>query len=108
MTMYPAELATRFAQQLADIQRRISRLEQRTAGIDSGTPVQPLPAVIDPSYTGSGHPKAFLNGAATLTGPYSHLASYTPAASDHVLLLPMPLTANTAQAGSWIILGKII
>lgn len=101
MTMYPVELSKRFAQTITQIQQRLGRLESRTAAIDSGWPLAALPAVLDPAYT-SGDPKAYLNGAAVLTGPYQHLASYTPAAGDAVLAIPVGATQT------YVILGKLI
>lgn len=88
MTMFPRELTQRFSQEIASLRKRIRKLESRTVILDSGWPVAALPAVIDSGYT-SGDPKAYLNGSATLTGPYQHSASYTPAAGDSVLALPV-------------------
>lgn len=104
MPAYPSTLATRFATDLARLYRRVRTLEARTASIDSGMPLAALPGTIDPSYS-SGDPKVNINGQG-LTGPYPHLASYTPVASDAVLVLPVPLTANT-NAGTYIVLGKV-
>ena len=100
MAQYPAKLTERFARHLADLTRRVKKLESRTSGIDSGFPLMALPAVIDPAYT-SGDPQVLLNGSTTLTGPYQHLASYTPVAGDSVLAMPV-LAART-----YIILGKL-
>lgn len=101
MAMYPADIMGRFAQTLADMQRRITKLETRTVAIDSGYPLAALPAVIDAGYT-SGDPRAYINGSATLTGPYQHLAAYTPAANDSVLVLPVGATQT------YIVLGKLV
>jgi hypothetical protein len=98
--MYPAALERRFATQLAAMQRAITRLQSRTAGIDSGFPLAALPAVIDPGYA-SGDPHAYLNGSTTLTGPYQHLASYTPTASDSVLAIPVGVQQT------YVILGRL-
>jgi hypothetical protein len=103
MTRYPDPLESRFAATMQNIQQRIGRLENRTATIDSGWPLAALPAVIDPAYS-SGQPRAFINGAATLTGPYQRLSSYTPAASDSVLAMPVRI----GQVGTYVILGKLI
>lgn len=100
MTQYPPRLVDRFRRQLADMMKRIKTLETRTAAIDSGYPLAALPAVIDAGYT-SGDPRAYLNGSTTLTGPYQHLAAYTPAAGDQVLALPVQ-----AQR-TYVILGKL-
>jgi hypothetical protein len=100
VTLYPAPIDRRFAQVLAQIQQRLTRLESRTAAIDSGWPLAALPAVIDSGYT-SGDPKAYINGSATLTGPYQRLASYTPAAGDAVLAVPVGVLQT------YIILGKL-
>lgn len=104
MSAYPAEMTRRFAQQLRQMQAAITKLQSRTAAIDSGAPLAALPAQIDPGYT-SGDPMALINGSATLTGPYQCLASYTPAAGDTVLVLPTPITA--ASVSSYVVLGKL-
>ncbi|MFJ9771246.1 hypothetical protein ACIRVF_08375 [Kitasatospora sp. NPDC101157] len=101
MPLYPRPLEQRFPAELQAMQLRLSRLETRTAGIDSGWPLAALPAVIDPAYT-TGQPKAFLNGATTLTGPYQRLSSYTPTAGDHVLAVPV------GAQQTYVILGKLI
>jgi hypothetical protein len=55
---------------------------------------------IDPAYT-SGRPKIIFDGETTASGKqYPHLASYTPAANDRVLL--------AAVSGSYVVLGKIM
>ncbi|NUQ95300.1 MAG: hypothetical protein HOY79_01615 [Streptomyces sp.] len=100
MPLYPPELTRRFTTTLAEIQRRITKLESRTVAIDSGFPLAALPAVIDSGYT-SGDPKAYVNGSTSLTGPYQHLAAYTPAANDSVLVLPVGATQT------YVILGKL-
>jgi hypothetical protein len=99
--MYPADITRRFAQILTDVQRRLTKLETRTVAIDSGYPLAVLPATIDPAYV-SGDPKAYINGSTTLTGPYQHLAAYTPAANDSVLALPVGATQT------YVILGKLV
>lgn len=101
MTMYPASLTNRFGQTLRAIQARITKLETRTASIDSGFPLAALPAVINPAYT-SGNPTVYVNGATVLTGPYQYLSSYTPAASDSVLVLPV------GELQAYVILGKLL
>lgn len=106
MTAYPAELTRRFAAQLSDVFRRVRLLEQRTAGIDAGMPLAVLPAVIDPAYV-SGDPKALINGSSALTGPYKHLSSYTPVASDPVLVVPVPAT-GVALTATYVVLGKYL
>lgn len=100
MTIYPKSLEQRFAGQLADMLRRLTKLESRTGAIDSGFPLAPLPAVIDPAYS-SGDPHAYINGSAVLTGPYGHLASYTPAASDVVLVMPVGVQQT------YVVLGRM-
>ena len=99
MTLYPADIQRRYALAMTAIQARITKLETRTAGIDSGFPLMALPATIDPAYT-TGDPHAYINGSTVLTGPYQHLASYTPAANDSVIMLPVPALQ------SYIIVGK--
>ena len=98
--MYPPVLDRRFAATLADVLRRLTKLESRTAAIDSGFPLAALPAVINPGYT-SGDPTAYINGGPVLTGPYQHLASYTPVASDTVVVLPVGVLKT------YIILGRL-
>lgn len=100
MTLYPPALEQRFAATLKAIQQRLTKLESRTAAIDSGWPLAALPAVIDAAYT-TGDPKAYINGSTTLTGPYQHLAAYTPAANDNVLVLPVGVTQT------YVVLGKL-
>jgi hypothetical protein len=100
VTLYPAPLEKRFQQTITQILQRLTRLESRTAAIDSGWPLAALPAVIDPGYT-SGDPKAYINGSTTLTGPYKHLAAYTPAAGDSVLAMPVGVQQT------YVILGKL-
>jgi hypothetical protein len=99
--MYPSALEQRFAATLSAIQMRLTKLESRTSAIDSGFPLAILPAVIDPGYT-SGDPKAYINGSSNLTGPYQHLAAYTPAANDQVAIAPI---GGTSQA--YVVLGKL-
>jgi len=105
VTVYAKPIDERYQAEVKALLARVKRLEQRTACIDSGMPVAALPAVIDPAYA-SGDPKALVNGSATLTGPYNHLASYTPAANDQVLVLPIPLTAQGGPVTSYVVLGK--
>lgn len=100
MPLYPPDMLRRFAATLAEMQRRITKLESRTVAIDSGFPLAALPAVIDSGYT-TGDPKAYINGSTTLTGPYQHLAAYTPAANDSVLAMPVGATQT------YVILGKL-
>lgn len=99
MTLYPPDIEKRHAATMVAIQRRITKLETRTSGIDSGFPLMALPAVIDSGYT-SGDPMAYINGATTLTGPYQHLASYTPAAGASVIALPVPALQTYIILGS--------
>lgn len=101
MALYPASLERRFSATLADLLRRVTKLESRTAAIDSGFPLALLQAIIDPSYT-SGDPMAYINGSNTLSGPLYHLTSYTPAAGDLVIVAPV---GGSMQA--YVVLGKI-
>lgn len=100
MTLFPPALEQRFAATLKSIQDRLKKLESRTAAIDSGFPLAALPAVIDAAYS-SGDPKAYINGSPTLTGPYQHLAAYTPAANDAVLVLPVGVNQT------YVVLGRL-
>lgn len=100
MPQYPSSLVKRFPEMMQALQRRVTRLETRTAAIDSGFPLAALPAQVDPAYSGSGDPHAYINGSTTLTGPYPCLSSYTPAASDQVIALP------SGAAGTYILLGR--
>lgn len=101
MTLYPPALDARFAATLRSIQDRLQKVETRSSAIDSGFPLAVLPATIDPSYS-SGQPKAYINGATALTGPYWRLASYTPAANDLVVVAPI------GPMQTYVVLGKII
>lgn len=98
MGQYPRPLDQQMRQYLGGVERRLKTLEARTAGIDSGFPLMALPAQIDPAYS-SGDPMAFINGATVLTGPYQHLSSYTPAAGDHVLAVPVVALQTYIIAG---------
>lgn len=100
MGQHPLPLTARFEAKLREIQSRLRTVEVRTMGIDSGFPLMALPAQIDPSYS-SGDPKAFINGAATLTGPYQYVASYTPAAGDQVLVVPV------VALRTYIVIGRL-
>jgi hypothetical protein len=101
VTQYPQKLGMeRFQATMTGLLRRVAKLETRTAGIDSGFPLQMATGVIDPGYT-SGDPQAYFNGASALSGPYQHLSSYTPTAGDTVLLAPV----GVLQA--WVILGLL-
>ena len=102
MTQYARPLGhDRLAEHSKSTERRLKSLESRTAGIDSGMPLALLPGVISGSYT-SGDPMVVVNGAATATGPYQHLASYTPAANDSVVLAPVG-----GALKAYIVLGKL-
>lgn len=105
MSAYPSELTRRFEARIQQMMRDVAKLKTRTAGIDSGSTLAVLPAVIDPAYT-TGDPKCLINGSAVLSGPFQHLASYTPAASDLVLVIPVPVTAS-GLSSSYIILGRV-
>jgi hypothetical protein len=94
---FPKQLTQRFPAEFQDMGARLAQLETRTAGIDSGAPLAVLPATIDPAYT-SGNPSCFINGAATLTGPYQYLASYSPVAGDAVLVMPTPVTQSAVTS----------
>ena len=102
--LYPRPLQSRHAQATVQLQQAVSKLQTRTSMVDSGFPVAPLPAVIDHNFSGSGNPQVYANGATALTGPYGCLASYTPRASDSVILVPVPamntyIVAGTTTAG---------
>jgi len=86
-------LHQRAASKQSTLERRVKALEIRA---DGSLPAQA--GVISPAYT-SGNPMVTVGSDTTLTGPYQHLSSYTPAASDHVALLWV--------AGTWIVLGKL-
>ncbi len=102
MTLYPAQLGRpRIAENARSTERRLRKLETRTAGIDSGMPLGLLPGVIASTYT-SGDPMVVVNGAAAATGPYQYLTSYTPTANDNVILAPV---GGTLKA--YIVIGKL-
>ena len=100
LTMYPAPLLQRFSATLTALQKRVTKLETRTAGIDSGFPLMMLPGVVSASYT-SGNPQVYVNGSSALSGPFQYLASYTPAANDAVILAPV------GALQSYVIMGKL-
>jgi hypothetical protein len=100
--LHPSKIGhDRLAKNSMTTQQRLKALETRTLGIDSGMPLGLLPGVIDSAYS-SGDPHVHVNGSATLTGPYQHLATYTPAANDQVVLAPV---GGTLKA--YIIIGKV-
>lgn len=101
LTTYPPRFGIeRLTALITGLQRRVTKLETRTAGIDSGFPLMLSTGVIDPGYT-SGDPNVYFNGASSLTGPYQHLASYTPTAGDTVVLAPV------GALQSYVVLGKL-
>ena len=101
MTQYPQKLGMeRFQATMNGLLRDVAKLKTRTAGIDSGFPLMMLPGVISASYT-SGDPEVYVNGAPALSGPYQHLASYTPTAGDSVLLAPV------GALQSYVVLGRL-
>lgn len=102
MTGFPRPLDDRWAASLSDLQSRLRLVESRTMILDSTSPVAALPGVIDSGYT-SGDPRVAINGAA-LSGPYQHLASYTPAANDAVVVLPI---VTAAAGATYLVLGKL-
>jgi hypothetical protein len=97
---YPANLRERDKRVMAALRQDVKRLQSRTACIDSGWPLAALPAVISGSYV-SGNPHVYINGAMTLSGPYQYLASYTPAANDNVLIIPVGVSQT------YVIIGKL-
>lgn len=102
MTQYPQKLGPdRIAKTHRTTQDRLTRLESRTLGIDSGMPLGLLPGVISSSYT-SGDPMVVVNGAAAASGPYRYLTSYTPAANDSVILAPVG-----GSMKAYIVIGKL-
>lgn len=102
MGLHPAKIGPdRLAAKGKSTEQRLRSLETRTSGIDSGMPLGLLPGVISASYT-TGDPMVVVNGAAAATGPYKYLTSYTPAASDSVILAPV---GGTLKA--YIVIGKL-
>lgn len=102
MTLYPSQLGhDRITKTHKSTQDRLTRLETRTLGIDSGMPLGLLPGVISSSYT-SGDPMVVVNGAASASGPYKYLTSYTPAANDSVILAPVG-----GAMKAYIVIGKL-
>lgn len=98
MTTYPESPDRRFPALVADLSRRLLRVEQRTRNLDSGTLVQTVTGTIDPAYV-SGDPNVTITGSGALTGPYQTLASYTPVANDPVLLIP--------SGATYVVAGKL-
>jgi hypothetical protein len=98
--LYPKPLQQRHPQATVALQQAVKTLQTRTSVIDSGFPVAVLPAVISPSYSGTGNPQVYANGATTLTGPYACLSSYAPKPGDSVLLVPVPALQTYVIAGN--------
>lgn len=102
MGLHPSKIGSdRLAAKNRSTEQRLTRLETRTLGIDSGMPVALLPGVIDSGYT-SGDPHVHVNGSPTLTGPYKYLTSYTPVANDAVILAPVG-----GSTKAYIVIGKL-
>jgi hypothetical protein len=97
--LYPKPLQQRHAAATARLQQQVTKLQTRTAAIDSGFPVAVLPAVVDHGYAG-GNPQVYVNGSSTLTGPYECLSSYFPRPGDAVLLVPVPALQTYVIAGT--------
>jgi hypothetical protein len=76
----------------ATLERRVKALEIRA---DNTLPAQT--GVVSPSYT-SGNPMVTVGSDTSATGPYEHLASYSPAAGDPVVLVRV--------GGTWVVIGK--
>lgn len=100
MTQYSSDLSRRFGVTMVKLQQDVKKLKTRTAGIDSGFPLANLPAQIDPDYT-SGDAQVYVNGSATLSGPYACLSSYTPVAGASVLITPVPALRTYVIIGSY-------
>ncbi|MEV5710184.1 hypothetical protein [Actinoallomurus sp. NPDC052274] len=99
MSTFPDPPDRRFTAMFAALLRRVTLLETRTAGIDSGTRIQTITGTVDPAYSG-GQPKVTLAGDTSLSGPYQRIASYTPGPGDLVLMLPLGAT--------YVVAGKLI
>lgn len=99
MSRFPPPLEQRFAAGVRDMLRRLQALENRTAKVSSGDWLYARLGTVDPGYV-SGLPQVTVDGDAGLTGPYAHLASYTPAAGDRVLLIP--------QGTTFVVAGKAV
>jgi hypothetical protein len=93
VTRFLVPLHLRDASGKATLERRVKLLEIRA---DNSLPAQA--GVISPSYS-SGNPMVTVGSDASETGPYQHLSSYTPVASDAVALLWV--------AGAWAVIGKL-
>ena len=104
MTKYAQPLDKRFSQTLVELQRTVRKLQSRTASIDSGQPFAVLNAVVSPSYT-SGDPEVFLNGSASLSGPYQVLNGWVPSPGAACLAMPVQgtyvLIGTAGQPGAW-------
>jgi Glycine-rich domain len=83
-----------FLATFADMRRRLQVAEHR---LDSHPPA--ATGVISPSYSGTGNPQVTITGQTSLSGPFQFVTSYTPAAGDTVLLMPLN--------GTLIITGKL-
>lgn len=99
MSKYQAPLADRFAAMVRDIGARVQALENRTSRVNSALYIHTRTGVVDPAYT-TGLPMVTVTGDTALTGPYPYLASYTPVASDPVMLAP--------QGAGYVVLGRLV
>jgi hypothetical protein len=96
----PKPVTARHADTMTKLIRQVTKLQSRTAAIDSGFPLATLPGVISESYTGSGNPQVYVNGSSELSGPYAFLGTYKPVAGQAVLLQPVGAQQTYVIAGS--------
>ena len=97
MSRYPAPLADRFAATIRDLASRLRAVEARAVQL-TADPVYARFGTVDAAYT-TGDPQITVDGDAGLTGPYRHLGSYTPAAGDRVVLVPV--------GAGYVVAGKV-
>jgi hypothetical protein len=97
---YPPSLARMFPDLIRDMKRRLRDVELRTSPVNPTSMLYATTGIVDPAYS-SGLPRVTLAGDSVLSAAgYPYLATYTPAASDVVLLLPL--------RGSYVIGGRVI
>lgn len=95
MAKFPKPPAQRFGANMGELATQVALLLQKTLVLEDGAYVVNYVATISAGYT-SGQPTVLMPDGST-AGPYPCLSSYTPHASDTVLMVP--------NGQSYIILG---
>lgn len=98
MNRFPVPLEQRFEQFMKQAATDLQKLKTITAVMEVGCYVNGYVGTIPGTYT-SGDPTVTL-ATGTVLGPLQHLASYSPAAGDTVLLVPVGQT--------YVVAGKLV